>query len=277
MVHIEYIMKINNEISKPVISQNILYVFSTIGFVVVIIGGILLAVYTSRFIPSVFTSFETATVYMSNIISHKTPNKLVIVPQDIRINFGNTASSTVATTTKTAQKNDTSDTKKATATKTNKIHKTSWSANNTISNQIYSNGAKNKKIIQHYYGLPDLAVTMTAYGYLNGTSTSSFVASAVIPAHMQVAVKFRVTNKGTNVTGPWHLTIHIPTEINSVYLSGTLQSLLPGQPEDFIVHFTRAIPGANKKITVNVDPDNTIKESDENNNTFSINVTVLGS
>lgn len=272
MVHIEYIMKINNEISKPVISQNILYVFSTIGFVVVIIGGILLAVYTSRFIPSVFTSFETATVYMNNIISHKTPNNLVVVPQDIRINFRNTASSTVATTTKTAQKNDTSNTKKATET-----NKTSWSANNPISNQIYSNGAKNKKIIQHYYGLPDLAVAMTAYGYLNGTSTSSFVASAVIPAHMQVAVKFRVTNKGTNVTGPWHLTIHIPTEIDSVYSSRTLKSLLPGQPEDFIVHFTHAIPGANKKITVNVDPDNTIKESDKNNNTFSINVTVLGS
>ncbi len=42
---------------------------------------------------------------MNNIISHKTPNNLVVVPQDIRIPFGNIVSSTVATTTKTIQKN----------------------------------------------------------------------------------------------------------------------------------------------------------------------------
>ncbi len=249
-------------------SQIALKSLAVIGFIALIIAGILLAIYTARFMPSITGAFESGTAYMSGILlPQPQKNKLTVIPQTTVSSDNAVATSTKKLSTKTVNK-------PTIANNTNKP--ISWRAEKKITNQLYPTGGQTVATTTSYYGLPDLATTITAVGYLTGTSTDNFIASNTIPAHAQVAVKFRVINQGTNVTGRWSLEIHIPTELNSIYQSKMIQSLLPGQPEDFIVHFTNAIAGTNKKITVTVDPKNQIKESNKKNNSATVGITILG-
>ncbi len=251
-----------------------------VGFITLVIAGVLLAVYMARFIPSITGALESGTAYMSAILSpRQNQSNLTVIPQttlpfskNIGGALGQPATSTVQKTTHTITKK-TSPEKHISHTRK---HTRWYATGKKTTYQIYPRGKQSTTTAPKYYGLPDLATTITAVGYLTGTSTSSFVVSNTIPAHTQVAVKFKIMNQGTNVSGPWNLEIHIPTELNSTYPSKTIKSLLPGQPEDFMVHFTNAIAGANKKIIVIADPKNKIKESNEKNNSASVSITVLG-
>ncbi len=269
--------------SKSIISQAVMRGLAIVGFITLVVAGIMFAIYVARFTPSVVGTLESGTAYITNIVFQKTKqNELTIVPQHTTLPFSKNNSKKSGETINQPVHYKTQTVRSLTVKKsTQKQHYSRatqnrrWRTSKETTNQLYPAG-KTKATTPKYYGLPDLITTITAVGYLTGTSTSSFVSSNTIPPHKQVAVKFRVMNQGTNITGPWNLEIHIPTELNFIYAPKIIKSLLPGQPEDFMVHFTNAISGTNKKITIIADPKNLIKESKENNNSASVSVTILG-
>jgi hypothetical protein len=126
-------------------------------------------------------------------------------------------------------------------------------------------------------GLPDLATSITAIGYLATTSVDSFVASTTVPNGSRPAVKFTIKNVGTNATGSWRFSASIPTQTAYLYISDPQQSLLPGESIDYTLGFDQSNKGAAQRISISANYDNKVIESTTNNNGASATVTVLGS
>jgi hypothetical protein len=124
-----------------------------------------------------------------------------------------------------------------------------------------------------YYGLPDLTVTVVDIGYIDSNDT--FISTSSMPIDSKLAAKFLVTNAGTNVTGPWDIKVTAATSFDSSFYKYATMSSLDSK-QSTIVTMTLDIGhprrGTND-LSVSVDPDNKIGESNESNNAASHSVT----
>jgi hypothetical protein len=225
-----------------------------IGFIALLILGIMLALYGARFIPGAVSKI----VHTSSTI-------------------GSPSDSDNATSTQPSYLHVTSTTalqpSAATTTVTLPSSPQHWSAPVTEPSQ---------PIVTHHestgykapYGNPDLATTILATGYLTGESTDTFVPAQLIPPGARPAVKFIIANKGTNATGPWNFLAKIPTVTGTVFTSPTEVSMNPGDHVVFTLGFNQAFPGPAQTITVVADPTNVIYESNEGNNSAAAAVTI---
>ncbi len=104
-------------------------------------------------------------------------------------------------------------------------------------------------------GLPDLTVSITNISTDNDTGFTT--------------VKLDVTNQGTKLVEDWILSAILPTDPTYTYTSTPQQALYAGEKAEILLNFNKIKPGLqNLKITV--DPNNTIVESLETNNTIEL-------
>lgn len=241
------------------------------GFITLITLGIMLAVYSTRFVPPVVDRVGAAAVFLGSVFTSNSEPNLSVVPTTIAsttIPF-NEASSTVSTNKISAPS---IPPKKITTT-----------AGNETSGVFQISGTSTTPV---FSGLPDFVVNINAIGYLETTSADSFIATSTIRSGNRPAISFTVKNIGTNVTGPWCFSASIPTSVNPIYESSVQQSLNPGDYIDYKLGFDQAISGTDKmiSITANIsDPSNPatcshkVTESNSNNNSASAKVTIIGS
>jgi hypothetical protein len=222
---------------------------AVVGFVALLIIGIALAIYSSQYVPAAVSKLANQTGASSN-----NPNTLSVVA----------ASSTPSNTDELLTVNTTTLTPPSTTSTT------TTSAPASPSSEISQPSTHPRGL----YGLSDLATTIIATGYLAGPSTSSFVPASIVPPGARPAVEFSIANNGTNTTGPWNFIAEIPSKGNQVFTSPTEVSLNPGDHTVFTLGFNQAIPGQAQTITVVADPNNTITESNEGNNSASAAVTI---
>lgn len=124
------------------------------------------------------------------------------------------------------------------------------------------------------HGLPDLAITATAIGYLNTTATDSFVASTTVPSGKLPAVKFTVKNIGTNMSGTWRFNAVVPTRTFYTYQSDLQQTLAPGDSIDYTLGFDRPKTGTGQQAVITVNHDKITNESSTNNNTLTLHFNI---
>lgn len=222
-----------------------------VGFIALLILGISLAIYSASYLPKVASRVGSAAVSLSSIFN-RTDNapQLNVVTATTTLPF---EAPVVATTT---------------ATKPKPVTTPVRTAGETITTVTTTSAAVAP------YGNPDLQVKITGTGYLTTSDTNSFVAATAIPSGKRGAVKFTVTNTGTNVSGVWKFDVKIPTSPSYTYHSSTQQSLAPGDSIDFVLGFDRARNGTDREITVTVDSNNDVHESNENNNTDSATIDI---
>lgn len=248
----------NGNGNSPAYRQSVISGLAVAGFIALVGLGMWLAVYSTRFVPTVVNQIGSAAVYIGSafIPAHKPTLTVVPVASSTIISFGQ-ASTTPSTpvTTPVKTKPATHTTAGSQTTPTYILHDT-------------------KPIAP--YGLPDLSVEITTIGYLASTSANSFVASSTVPTGSLPAVSFSIRNVGTNVSGPWRFSASAPTQ-NAYRQSELQQSLAPGDRVDGILALDHAIHGASQVVSITANFDNAVSETTTRNNSASTTITVLGS
>ncbi len=232
---------------------------AVVGFVALVIAGIWLAVYSTRFVPTIVNRIGGAAVYLGSVFTPADEPTLSVVPTttaSTTISFG-TSSSTISTP--------------ITPARTNPIKTTAGERTNSI---YQIGGATTTNALS---GLPDLVVNLGSVGYMASSSADSFVATSTMQSNNRPAIKFTVKNIGTNKSGQWRFSASIPTQSSYLYYSPFQQSLNPGDSIDYTLGFDQPIAGSNKMISVTANFDHAIGESNTNNNSASASVTIIGS
>lgn len=243
-----------------------LHALAVVGFIALIVASMWLAVYSTRYVPTVVNRVGAAAVYLGSVFTPTPEPTLSVIPaptESTTISFGETnstsstsTSSTVTTQTKPTQPN--------------------WTQGTPVA---VTNGTTtpNTSSLPNYSGLSDLSVAIETVGYEVVVGNNNIVATTTIPARTQIAVKFRVTNVGTNVSGPWTMNISIPSGGTSASQTFSQDSLVPTQPSEYIARFNNISPGTGYVINVTIDPNRRLTESNVTNNiATSTNITVLG-
>jgi hypothetical protein len=122
------------------------------------------------------------------------------------------------------------------------------------------------------YGKADLTVDITAVGYCASDRPSSFRQSRDIDDDRNGGVQFTIKNIGTNNTGRWDFTYVLPTSATERPVIG--RSLAPGDAIDYTLCYERPRAGDNRTISVRVDSDRDVDESNEGNNSDSVTVDI---
>lgn len=233
---------------------------AVVGFIALIFIGITLAIYAARYVPQTVARLGTANVYLSSIFGDGADdNNLEVVPGD-SVPFPSDNEDTTADTNDEPAKSDT-DTTPSTPAAPAPRPSTPTVIQVPITVPITP------------YGKADLIVRITEVGYLRSADIDSFVKDNSVPDGKRPAFKFRVTNIGTNNSGPWEFKAKLPTTSTYTYESRNQASLAPGQYVDYTLGFDRAKDGENR-VTITVDSGDDVNESNENNNTASTDIEV---
>lgn len=205
-----------------------------IGFVVVAILGIAIAIYASRFVPGALSGLAGAGSYVSNLFilegGEGTPTIIEEEPEETP---EEEPVETPATTTP-------------------------------------SRPVTPRPVAPVYSGLSDLTVSINAVGYCTTGAQNSLVPSSVVPDNARYGgVRFTVTNVGTNFSGSWAFAIETASSPSDFYEYEGQASLAPGQSTIGTMCFPRGTRDNDGEVVVYVDSENRITESNERNNSDS--------
>lgn len=119
------------------------------------------------------------------------------------------------------------------------------------------------------FGKADLTVSVLAYGLVN-TKTGEFEAVDEIPYNLpsgkRGAIQFEVQNIGTNVSPEWRFEAELPTSPSYTYRSDDQQALFPQDRIVFTIGFTKVRKADEDTYRIEIDSENDVDESNENNN-----------
>lgn len=234
---------------------------AVVGFIVLIIIGMALAVYAATFVPKAVTRLNGAAVYLSSLfVGSNEPAAIEVVTPGDTLPFTDTPGAGIATTTPVAE----TPAKPATAPAAVASHP------GTPTYTVVTT----TKPAPALFGLSDLTVAVVAKGYLTSADTTSFVKSDTVPNGERPAVKFSVLNVGTNASGRFDFTAKLPTRSSFTYTSDSQDSLLPGEHIDYVLGFDRARSGEDSEITITVDDDNDVAEINNSNNSVSVTLNI---
>lgn len=254
-----------NEHNHPSSREAALRGLAIVGFLALVGLGIWLAVYSGRYVPAAVNGLGGAAVGLTSLF-HPATSTLSVVPSGMgtsTIYFGDASSTATSTATTSVPATGTgSGAPKAPGSATSGVYPLGPGATSTGP--------------APFYGLPDLAISITATGYLATSSTDSFVAASTTPAGSRPAIKFTIRNVGTNVMASgWVFSARIPTASSYFFTSAPQQALNPGDSIDYTLGFDQPNPGV-QSITVTANANRTIAESTTANNEESVQLTILG-
>lgn len=226
-----------------------------VGFIVLIIIGMALAVYAATFVPKAVTRLNSAAVYLSSIfIPAPSDVSLEVVTPGETVSFPEAPGAGIASTTPAPVVPAT----------------TPAAIAGTPSTVTYPTVKPTPALT----GLSDLTIAIAAKGYLTSSDTASFIKADSVPSGARPAVKFTITNAGTNLSGRFTFKAPLPTSSTYTFTSDSQDSLLPGEHIDYVLGFDRARSGDSRDITITVDPDNLIVEANELNNSDSVTLDI---
>ena len=124
-----------------------------------------------------------------------------------------------------------------------------------------------------YYGKPDLAIRVLQVGLLNQYTNQITTYQNQFSNQDMIGIKFEVRNDGDANTGQWNFTAILPSYSTPTFNSNTQVSLKPGESIVFTLGFGNLANQTSNQITINVDPQNYVGESNETNNFLTSTIT----
>jgi hypothetical protein len=264
----------NTETTTSPQRQAAIRALAVVGFIALLFIGMTLAVFTARYIPTAVSRIGQAAVSLSSVFTPAKPGAVEVVNTGTVLPFG-TTSTTTATTTATSAAT-------TTTTTTSTYPTGALTAGTATENAYVIPGATGNASVPNtnpasFYGLPDLTVTNLVVGYLplNSSADSDFVASQTVPSGTRFAVKFTVTNIGTNTSGNWDFSANLPTKQSYTFYAPSQQALTPGDKIDFMLHLDAGeAKTGNQTASITLDPSRLVNESNKSNNFGSTSVTI---
>lgn len=208
-----------------------------IGFIVVAVLGIAIAIYASRFVPGALSGLAGAGAYVSNlfILEDEDGTSTVVEEEAEEETPAVKPAKPVATSTPTTPRPTTP-----------------------------------RPATPVYSGLSDLTVNITAVGYCTTGAQNSLVPSSYVPDNARYGgVRFTVTNIGTNISGPWAFEIETASSPSDTYEYAGQASLAPGQSTVGTMCFPRGTRANEGEVIVSVDSQDRVVEGNERNNEAS--------
>lgn len=240
-----------------------------VGFLALVFAGMTLAIYAARFVPTAVSQVASASVYLSSFFNGTTNNQLEVVSD------GTTKTNPSGTTLPIAPSTTTSTIETPAATTPAGGTAVTPTAGTKTNSAYVISGSQNTQYTGALTGLSDLTVKIIGVGYLETSGvTESFVASTNVPTGKQGAVRFSVTNIGTNLSGSWNFDASLPTVPDYTFSSPNQLSLNPGEHIEFTLGYDKGRTGTNREASITVDPNKTIVESNENNNNASATIEI---
>ncbi len=136
--------------------------------------------------------------------------------------------------------------------------------NNTATVSLYVSGSNSNGGTGTYQ--PDLTIRNVQTGTMYG---SQFVAGTTIQGAAKVAVRFEVANLGNNPSGSWYFRGELSDNPSRIYNSGAEASIAGNTSVIYVIEFDNVRYGSNT-ISLSLDPNNYIYESNESNNSASV-------
>lgn len=230
-----------------------------VGFITLILIGIALAIYAARYVPTALNKLGTAGIGIFD--NGKDEPELEIVTNTTTIPFESVATTSTETIADEPDNGDTSYMTPATGTGA------SYIPPRTITVPVVIPPPAP-------HGKADLTVKITEIGYCRSDNPDSFRASREVPAGENGGIKFVVSNIGTNVSDRWDFTYELPTSPSLERTISNQRTLGPGDRIEYTLCFTEPRSGNNRDITVEVDTDDDVNESNERNNTDSAEIDI---
>ena len=249
---------------------------AVVGFVALILIGIATAIYAATFLPKALSKLSTANVFLSSI-GNTNNNQLQAVPSSIPVT--NTPAPTTIPVSPAPTPVTTTPTPVVTTPTVPTVTTptvTPAPVTPTYTKPVYQ--VVTVPASQNYYGLPDLTVHIVSVGYLRTYGdTSSYTTSSYVPQGYEGAIRFVVGNSGTNSVSNWNFEARLPTsDSSSYYRSSTQRALNPNDSITFTLGFDNGNIGNSRTVSVTVDPNNGVSESNEGNNTDSSSIDIRG-
>jgi hypothetical protein len=233
-----------------------MHALAIVGFIVLILIGIALAIYAARYVPVAFERLGAAAVSLFQEEGGE-PELEVVMPEP-SLPFEPIATSTEVTITETLAPQP---------APTGASQPAYPGTPTTVQVPVYVPP-------QAPYGKADLTVDITAVGYCSSDNASSFRTAREVPDGENGGFRFAVRNAGTNVSGQWDFTYELPTSPALERTVSNQRSLNPGDRIDFTLCFTEPQTGDNRDIDIRVDSGRDVNESNENNNTDSAEIDI---
>lgn len=260
MTHVVNIMHMETTTIKTTSTNRRLAVngLAIVGFIVLIILGMFLAIYAAQFVPRAVNGIGSAAVYLSGQVfssDEDTDGELVVIPPTETVPFGD--ETPVATTTPESP-----------VVPTTPATPTPGTPSAPIVTAVQVPASTN------YTGKADLVVEDVRTGYMTSTNSSSFRASNDVPDGERGAVRFTIANRGTNVSDEFEFDFRINT---SPSISKTYQvnrELRPNERIEYTLWFDRVRGDDDRTITIEADSDDEVDESDERNNERTVRIDI---
>lgn len=247
---------------------------AVIGFIALILLGMGLAIYAARFIPTALSGLGEAAVSLSSIFGPGGNSIEVVDDGSYPNNSGVVVTLPIGTSTPT-------DTVPAPTTSAPPSYTPPSTGGSYYVPPTSSTGVVTLPIgggtnTIGYSGNPDLVVEILAIGYVTrDRDGSTFRESSRVPRGEQGAVRFRIMNRGTNVSGAFEYEVKVKNDDRRTdTATGKAYSLAPGQAIVPLYAFFDARESGDAEVTITVDSDDDVRESNERNNEDSEDIDV---
>jgi len=240
-----------------------------VGFMALIVLGILLAIYAVRYLPNALSGLGEAAVSLSNAFDSDNDGEVEVIDQPATPSTpGVVLTIPIATSTPAAPEASPS---------TPTTPQAPSYPQPTYTPPVYNPRPPVIVPVQPStgYGSPDLTVEILAVGYVTRDGdANTFRESSRVPRGEQGAVRFRLANRGTNMSDRYQYEVKVKNDDGRTdTATGRAPSL--GASQSVVTYaFFDANTSGDADIDIEVDSGNDVRESNERNNTDSEEVSV---
>ena len=229
---------------------------AVVGFGALIVGGILLAIYTSKYVPDALSRLASA-VYLSSD-EEQNPEEESPAPEEEE-----TPEPSRPIIVFPDANDEPEEEEEAPSTGGPQIVTPPVAV--SPNPPVYY---PPQPVTPQLYGRADLALRNARVGYFRG---STFVEDDEVPSNRDAGLKFTVRNEGTNVASGWRLRVDVEGEDTVTGSGGTL---MPNGYQNFTLRIENPEEGENLRIEIEVDYTDRVDESDERNNDDDLDIDI---